>query len=94
VSRESAPTDEGERAAALPGPGEAVNFRRHIKPLFRDRDRQSMRFAFDLWEYVDVKTNAKAILERLQNGSMPCDGPWPEAKVKAFARWIETGAAE
>ena len=53
-----------------------------------------MRFAFDLSQYADVKANAKAILERLQNGSMPCDGPWPEPKVKAFARWIDTGAAE
>ena len=94
VRRDAAPKDEGEAAPAPPGPSEAVSFRRHIKPLFRDRDRQSMRFAFDLSEYADVKANAKAILERLQNGSMPCDGPWAEAKVKAFARWIDTGAAE
>jgi hypothetical protein len=50
-----------------------------------------MEFAFDLWSYDDVKEHAAAILERVQNGSMPCDGAWPEEKVEAFRRWTETG---
>ena len=33
-----------------------------------------MRFVFDLWSYEDVSRNADAIAERLQDGSMPCDG--------------------
>jgi hypothetical protein len=50
-----------------------------------------MTFAFDLWSYDDVKQNAHAILERVQNGSMPCDGAWHQDKVDAFERWVTTG---
>ena len=57
--------------------GRADQLRQQIKPLFRSRDQQSMKFAFDLWSYDDVKANAQAILERLDNGTMPCDGAWP-----------------
>ena len=74
-----------------PAAGEPVSFEQHIKPLFRDRDRQSMRFAFDLWSYDDVKANAHAILERVGNGSMPCDGAWPHAQVDALERWVNSG---
>jgi hypothetical protein len=61
------------------------------RPLFRERDRQSMKFAFDLWSYDDVGTRADDVLERLRNGSMPCDGAWPEEKIQVFQRWIESG---
>ena len=75
----------------LPGPGQEVGYAAHIKPLFRPRDRQSMSFAFDLWSYAHVKARANDILTRLQNGSMPCDGAWPAARVEVFQRWIDTG---
>jgi hypothetical protein len=75
----------------LPSPGEPLGFAAHIKPLFRDCDRQSMSFAFDLWSCDDIRARAADILDRLQNGSMPCDGAWPPAKVKVFRRWIDTG---
>ena len=78
-------------AGPLPEPDEPVGFAAHIKPLFRQRDRQSMSSAFDLWSYDDVRTRAADILSRLQDGSMPCDGAWPAAKVEAFQRWIDTG---
>ena len=66
-SRAHASTDEvtEEPAAPLPGPDEPVSFAAHIKPLFRARDRDSMRFAFDLWAYDDVSTHAVAIADRL-----------------------------
>jgi hypothetical protein len=38
--------------------GETVSFAVDIKPLFRDRDRGSMKFAFDLWAYDEVKQRA------------------------------------
>jgi CDGSH-type Zn-finger protein/truncated hemoglobin YjbI len=82
---------EVESTVSLPGTGEPVGFEQHIKPLFRERDRKSMRFAFDLWSYADVKANAEGILERLQDGSMPCDGAWPDETVAAFRRWTESG---
>ena len=31
------------------------------------------------------------ILERLAEGTMPCDEPWPETRVQAFRNWIEQG---
>lgn len=50
-----------------------------------------MMFAFDLWNYNDICTHAEDILERLGEGSMPCDGEWPEEQVVLFERWIEAG---
>jgi len=79
---------------SLPAPGEPVSFARHIKPLFRDKDRKSMSFAFDLWSYADVTANAAGILERVANGTMPCDGAWPAEKVAVFRRWTESGTPE
>jgi truncated hemoglobin YjbI len=86
--------DDGEAQVALAGPDEQVNFEAHIKPLFRRRDLQSMQFAFDLWSYDDVKGQAEAILERVRNGSMPCDGRWPQEKVDAFDRLVTTGTSK
>ena len=88
--------DSGTDAAQpvrLPAPGEPVSFGTHIRPLFRDRDRQSMSFAFDLWSADDVRAHAAGILQRLQDGSMPCDGPWPAAQIAVFRRWTESGMA-
>ena len=83
--------DGGDQApVTLPGPGQPVSFAAHIKPMFRERDRQSMSFAFDLWSHEDVTAHAAGILERLRDGSMPCDGSWPQDRVEAFARWTTT----
>jgi hypothetical protein len=78
-------------SAHLSGPGEPVHFEEDIKPLFRERDRDSMRFAFDLWSPEDVSTNADGILDRLEAGTMPCDGAWPPERVAVFRRWIDAG---
>jgi hypothetical protein len=80
-----------EPEIVLPGPDVALSFAKHIKQLFRDRDRRSMTFAFDLWKYEDVSTHADGILGRLHDGSMPCDGKWPKERVDVFQRWIESG---
>jgi CDGSH-type Zn-finger protein/truncated hemoglobin YjbI len=76
---------------SLPGPDEPVGFQEHIKPLFRERDRKSMQFAFDLWSLDDVSSHADAILQRLEDGTMPCDGAWPPERVAVFRRWVEAG---
>jgi hypothetical protein len=68
-------------------------FEADIKPLFREKDRESMRGAFDLWTYSDVVTHAPAIAERLSDGTMPCDGAWPDEQVQLFQRWVDEGAA-
>jgi CDGSH-type Zn-finger protein/truncated hemoglobin YjbI len=85
----SPPDDQAQ--ATLPGPGETVSFEAHIKPLFRDRDRKSMSFAFDLWSRADAQAHGAGILERLRNGTMPCDGAWPADKIEVFQRWTESG---
>ena len=69
----------------------APSYEDDIKPLFRDMDRDSMDFAFDLWNYQDVTDNADDILERLEGGSMPCDGAWPRERIALFRRWVEAG---
>jgi hypothetical protein len=87
------PTELGEEDEGmdLPKEGAAVSFAAHIKGLFRERDQQSMKFAFDLWSYEDVKAHARPIVERLRAGTMPCDGAWSVEKIDAFQRWIDGG---
>ena len=88
-----APPQEEAAAPELPAAGDPVSFERHIKPLFRASDRQSMSFAFDLWSYEDVREHADAILDRIRAGTMPCDGAWPPARIDALQRWADTGQA-
>jgi hypothetical protein len=70
---------------------EPISFEQDIKPLFREHDRQSMRRAFDLWSHDDVVRHSDAILGRLRDGTMPCDGAWPDEQVAVFQGWIEAG---
>jgi truncated hemoglobin YjbI len=94
ISALSSQNSEEERQVALPSPNDTVEFAKHIKPLFRKHDRQSMQFAVDLWSYADVNKHAEAILERLRNGSMPCDGAWPQERIAVFARRVASGKPE
>lgn len=66
-------------------------FEQDIKPLFREDDRDAMDYIFDLWSYDDVSANADSILERLDDGSMPCDEPWPAERIDVFRNWISAG---
>ena len=68
-----------------------ISFDKHIKAMFRPRDQQSMRFAFDLWSYDDVAAHADDILARVRAGTMPCDGAWPKEQVDAFQNWVDAG---
>jgi hypothetical protein len=70
---------------------EPLSFERDIKPLFREGDRRAMTWAFDLWSHDDVARNSAAILERLKNGTMPCDRAWPSEQVGVFQEWAEAG---
>jgi hypothetical protein len=79
---------------SMQGSDQSVSFQQDIKPLFRSSDRESMTFAFDLWDASDVRSNADAILARLKAGTMPCDGRWPPEKVELFGRWIATGSSD
>jgi len=70
---------------------EPISFEQHIKPPFREHDRQSMKRAFDLWSHDDVALNSEAILGRLREGTMPCDGAWPDEPAALFQSWVEGG---
>jgi hypothetical protein len=50
-----------------------------------------MESMFDLWLYEDVAAHADRIFDRLEDGSMPCDGAWPQERVETFRRWVESG---
>jgi hypothetical protein len=71
--------------------GGEMSFAENVKPLFREEDRSSMDFAFDLWSYDEVKANADLILERVEDGTMPCDETWDEDKLQVFRSWIAAG---
>jgi len=75
-------------------PEPEISFETDIKPLFRGKDRDSMRKAFDLWSYADVQAHADAIAEQVKKGSMPCDGAWPPDRVTLFESWIAAGKPE
>jgi hypothetical protein len=68
-----------------------LSYETDIKPMFRQRDRDSMQSRFDLWSYGDVSDHSDAILAAVEAGSMPCDGAWPKAQVDRFQQWIESG---
>jgi hypothetical protein len=69
----------------------APTFRADIRPLFRDSDIAAMKSMIDLSSYEDVRDNANEIYARLSEGSMPCDGAWPEQRVSTFKAWLDAG---
>jgi hypothetical protein len=50
-------------------------------------------YGLDLSSYEEVKTQAEEICARLEDGSMPCDEPWPEERLTLFKLWIQQGMA-
>jgi hypothetical protein len=66
-------------------------FAADIRPLFRDSDVAAMSSMIDLSSYEDVRDHADRIYERLADGSMPCDGGWPEEQVSTFKAWMDAG---
>ena len=53
-----------------------------------------MQSHFDLWSYDDVRNAASRILAKLEDGTMPCDGAWPQDQVNLFRRWVEEGTPD
>jgi hypothetical protein len=73
----------------------AVSFADDMRPLVRDSpDVDSMKeYGLDLWSYEEVKAEVAEIYERLEDGSMPCDQPWPQERLALFQRWMDEGTA-
>jgi hypothetical protein len=74
-------------------PESELSFEADVKPLFRERDRGAMLSVakFDLWKQEDVAEHAQEILQRLEDGSMPCDQAWPDDQIGLFRRWVDSG---
>jgi hypothetical protein len=68
-----------------------LSFASDIRPLFRQKDIDSMQFLFDLADYAAVRENAEGIYQQLVDGNMPCDGPWPADQIARFRQWIDDG---
>jgi hypothetical protein len=73
----------------------ALGFANDIRPLFRDTpDVDTMKdLGLDLSSYEEVKEKAAGIYSVLQDGSMPCDGSWPNEQLELFKRWMDEGMA-
>jgi hypothetical protein len=71
--------------------GGSPSFERDIRPLFTDRDRTAMQWAFDLFDYAAVREHADDILEQVESGQMPCYGAWPAEQVMLLRRWMDAG---
>ena len=76
-----------------------VSFQKDILPLFTETDIEHMNdqeIYLSDYEYMKQPENASAVLESLENGSMPPTwggggGAWPEDKVQLFRSWVEGG---
>lgn len=75
----------------MTAPADKLSFEQDIKPLFRQKDRDAMLAAFDLFDYDDVVEKADAIVGSLRSGQMPCDGAWPAEQVDKLQQWIDVG---
>ena len=77
----------------------ATSFAAEIRPLFTDRDIRGMSKAFNLANYVDVKTHAAVIYDRIRGiggAVMPPppprgEGPWPQSQIDLVAKWMAEG---
>jgi hypothetical protein len=71
-----------------------LSFAADIRPLFRESDVDAMQgYGLDLSSYEDVKARVLEIHQCLQDGSMPCDEPWPPERVALFRQWVDDGMA-
>ena len=76
-----------------------TSFQTDIRPLFTERDIQGMSKGFNLASYDDVKKHSAAIYDRIRGiggAVMPPppptgEGPWPQARVELFAKWMADG---
>jgi hypothetical protein len=62
--------------------------RADIRPLFHEKDAQSMPATFDRSSDDDAKASADKILEKVADGLMPCDRPRAEDQMALFREWV------
>ena len=71
------------------------SFAQDIRPMFREKDIDKMKEIadFDLSKYEDVRANAAAIYQHVEDGSVPCDGAWDDEQIVRFRQWMDEGMA-
>jgi hypothetical protein len=78
-------------------------FEIHVRPMFREIDREHMLDRFDLWDAQSVRdhlpqlkrwitaaptvNDPRAVMPPTDSG-----GPWPAEWIATFLRWIDEGA--
>jgi hypothetical protein len=75
---------------------ERTSYSKDIRPLFTQRDIDGMKKGFNLASYDEVKAHAAAISGRIRGiggAVMPPppprgEGPWPQARIELFAKWM------
>ena len=45
----------------------------------------------DVEPWTTTFNPGRSTLDRLETGSMPCDGAWPAERIAVFRRWIHAG---
>ncbi len=78
-------------AAGAGGTGAPPSFCADIWPLVRSKDLIRMTGGADWLSYESTVANAAHILDALQSGALPEDGPWPAADIELFKRWVASG---
>lgn len=72
----------------------ALSFATDIRPLFREEDiecMKSMGVELDDPVWMCVSANAQSVYDRLADGSMPPNEPWPADRVALFREWMDAG---
>ena len=67
------------------------SFARDIQPLFREKDRASMKRRFDLWNYRDVSTMRKPSSRSSQVGACRVMASGPRSRRLSFAAGLKPG---
>ena len=66
------------------GTGDELSFARDIRPLFREKDRDSMMRAFDL-PFRDPEAGPSGTSGKVLHGA------WPASQVDKLQQWIDHG---
>jgi twitching motility protein PilT len=75
----------------LTGSRNGLSFERDIKPMFKEDQRMQMKWAFDLWDYDNVKENISDILKRIEGGDVPFEDGWPKEQLAVLRSWMREG---
>ena len=64
---------------------------RHQAAVSRQRPRRHAEGVRPVVIRADVSAHSTKIAQKLQDGTMPCDGPWPAHRVALFTDWLAGG---